>query len=221
MNRPVLLAAFLGALGCAAPGGETPPPGDTGTPVAEDAVVAPPPATDATPAGAASSTGYLTWEDLSVRMVGQGPTAGLRIDVTTLSPDAVRLASDDIRSYLGDQRARIAERVPGDDADRLTAFLVGYTGFEKEVGFDPTRLQIKSEGSTYYPRHVLPLSAKFDRRIVGLYETVYGIYLFPEGLDLVGTLEFQYGELSSGSAWREVVRRVQRAKTRRQGDVPS
>jgi hypothetical protein len=66
---------------------------------------------------------------------------------------------------------------------------------------------------------VLPLSAKFDRRIVGLYETVYGIYLFPAGLDLVGTLEFQYGELSSGSAWREVVRRVQRAKTRRQGDA--
>ena len=220
MKWPILLAAFLGALGCAAPGGETPPPGDTGTPAGEEAA-APPPATEAPPAGAASASGYLSWEDLSVRMVGQGPTAGLRIDVTTLSPDAVRLASDDIRSYLGDQRGRIAERVPGQDADRLTAFLVGYTGFEKEVGFDPTRLQIRSEGSSYYPRHVLPLSAKFDRRIVGLYETVYGIYLFPAGLDLLGTLEFQYDNLSSGGAWREVVRRVQRAKTQRQGDAPS
>jgi hypothetical protein len=152
-------------------------------------------------------------------MVGQsGPTAGLRIDVTTLNSDAVRLAADDIRSYLNDQRARIADRVPGDDAERLTAFLVGYTGFEKEIGFDPTRLQIRSEGSTYYPLHILPLSPKFDRRVVGLYETVYGVYLFPEGLDLIGTLEFQYGELSTGSAWRRVVERVQRAKTQRQSD---
>jgi hypothetical protein len=152
-------------------------------------------------------------------MVGQGPTAGLRIDVTTLNQDAIRLAADDIRTYLGDQRMRIADRVPGGELDRLTAFLVGYTGFEKEVGFDPTRLQIRSEGSTYYPRHILPISAKFDRRVVDLYETVYGVYLFPEGLDLVATLEFQYGELSTGGSWRRVVERVQRAKTQRQGEA--
>ena len=202
---------LLVTLACAAPPPATPP---TGEPPAEEPETA---QTDR-PSGIVSSTGYLSWEDLSVRMVGQGATAGLRIDVTTLNPDAVRLASDDIRSYLSDQRARIAERVPGDDAERLTAFLVGYTGFEKEVGFDPTRLQIRSEGSTYYPRNILPVSAKFDRRVVGLYETVYGIYLFPEGLDLIATLEFQYDELSSGGAWREVVRRVQRAKTQRQSD---
>lgn len=209
----VLVAAALAGLACAAPGGET-PPGDT--PAGEAA--APPRAEAEPPAGALSSTGYLRWEDLSVRLVGAGPTAGLRIDVTTLDPDAVRLAADDIRSYLGDQRARIAEHVRGDEADRLTAFLVGYTGFEKEVGFDPTRLQMRSEGSTYYPRTIIPVSPKFDRRVLDLYETVYGIYLFPEGIDLDATLEFQYGELSSGGAWRDVVRRVQRARTRRQGD---
>ena len=209
--RFTLVLPLLVALACAAPPPATPPAGE---PPAEEPETA---QTDR-PSGIVSSTGYLSWEDLSVRMVGQGATAGLRIDVTTLNPDAVRLASDDIRSYLSDQRARIAERVPGDDAERLTAFLVGYTGFEKEVGFDPTRLQIRSEGSTYYPRNILPVSAKFDRRVVGLYETVYGIYLFPEGLDLIATLEFQYDELSSGGAWREVVRRVQRAKTQRQSD---
>jgi hypothetical protein len=62
------------------------------------------------------------------------------------------------------------------------------------------------------------MSAKFDRRIVGLYETVYGIYLFPAGLDLIATLEFQYDNLSSGGAWRRVVEKVQRAKTQRQSD---
>ena len=203
---------LLVALACAAPPPATPPAGEP------PSSATPETAQTDRPAGIVSSTGYLSWEDLSVRMVGQAATAGLRIDVTTLNPDAVRLASDDIRSYLSDQRARIAERVPGDDAERLTAFLVGYTGFEKEVSFDPTRLQIRSEGSTYYPRNILPVSAKFDRRVVDLYETVYGIYLFPEGLDLIATLEFQYDELSSGGAWREVVRRVQRAKTQRQSD---
>ncbi len=211
MTRAAQALPLLVALACAAPPPVTPPAGEPPAEVSETAQ------TDR-PTGIVSSTGYLSWEDLSVRMVGQGPTAGLRIDVTTLNPDAVRLASDDIRSYLSDQRARIAERVQGADAERLTAFLVGYTGFEKEVSFDPTRLQIRSEGSTYYPRNILPVSGKFDRRIVDLYETVYGIYLFPEGLDLIATLEFQYGELSSGGAWREVVRRVQRAKTRRQSE---
>jgi hypothetical protein len=213
MTRKSLLVAAFVALACAAPEVEAP---GTGGPEVE-APGAEAPRTDAPPAG--SSTGYLTWEDLSVRMVGQGRTAGLRIDVTTLNQDAIRLAADDIRTYLGDQRLRIADRVPGSELDRLTAFLVGYTGFEKEVGFDPTRLQIRSEGSTYYPRHILPISAKFDRRVVDLYETVYGVYLFPEGLDLVATLEFQYGELSSGSSWRRVVERVQRAKTQRQGEA--
>lgn len=212
--RAAYLALALAALACAAPQPEAPPPGEIPVDAAGDV---PPPA-GAPPAGVESSTGYLRWEDLSVRLVGQGPTAGLRIDVTTLAPDAIRLAADDIRTYLGDQRSRIAQHVPGAEAERLTAFLVGYTGFEKEVRFDPTRLQIRIEGSTYYPQTIIPISPKFDRRVLDLYETVYGIYLFPAGIDLDATLEFQYAELSSGGAWRDVVRRVQRARTRRQGD---
>lgn len=209
--RLALVALPFLALACAAPPPDSPPAGDL--PPGE---TAPPPARDS---GALGSTGYLRWEDLSVRLVAQsGPDAGLRIDITTLHPDAIRLAADDIRSYLNDQRARIGDRVPGPDAERLTAFLVGYTGFEKEVGFDPTRLQIRSEGSTYYPRHVLPLSTRFDRRVVDLYETVYGIYLFPPDLDLIATLEFEYGALSSGGSWRRVVEQVQRAKMQRQSD---
>ena len=214
MTRHSLFVIGILIVSCAAPQTEAPPVGET--PTVEQGVASPAPYVS----GGRSSTGYLSWEDLSVRMVGEGgPNAGLRIDVTSLSEDAIRLAADDIRSYLNDNRARIADRVPGAELDRLTPFLVGYTGFEKEVAFDPTRLQIRSEGATYYPRHILPVSAKFDRRVVDLYETVYGIYLFPGRLDLVSTLEFQYGDLSSGGSWRRVVEQVQRAKTRRQGDT--
>ncbi|MFN2383063.1 MAG: hypothetical protein ABR559_02240 [Gemmatimonadota bacterium] len=168
--------------------------------------------------GAAGSTGFLSWEDLGVRLIGRGSDAGLRIDVSSLGSDAVALAADDVRAYFTDVRKRIPEAVPGDAATELTPFLVGYSAFEKEISFDPTRLQIRSEGSTYYPQYVIPVSPRFERRVVDLYETVYAIYLFDAGLDLDATLEFQYAELTSGGAWRGVVERIQRAKAQRRSD---
>lgn len=161
----------------------------------------------------AGSTGYLSWEQLGVRMVGEGPTAGLRIDVTTLDDEAIALASDDVRSYFRDVKGRVGDAVVSGRDREMHAFLVGFTGFEKQVGFDPTLLQLRSEGSTYYPRTIVPVSPKFDRRVVDLYETVYGIYLFDPEIDLNALLEFQYDNLSSGSRWRSVVEAIQRAKT--------
>lgn len=160
------------------------------------------------------STGYLTWEQLGVRMVGEGPTAGLRIDITTLDDDAIALASDDVRTYFRDVKGRIDDALVAGNPREMNAFLVGFTGFEKQVTFDPTLLQLRSEGSTYYPRTIVPVSPKFERRLVDLYETVYGIYLFESEVDLNATLEFQYENLSSGSRWRSVVEAIQRAKTR-------
>lgn len=160
----------------------------------------------------AGSTGYLSWEQLGVRMVGEGPTAGLRIDVTTLDDEAIALASDDVRSYFRDVKGRIGEALAGGQAREAHAFLVGFTGFQKQVQFDPTLLQLRSEGSTYYPRTIIPVSPKFDRRLVDLYETVYGIYLFDSEFDLNAILEFQYENLSTGARWRSVVEAIQRAK---------
>jgi hypothetical protein len=150
-------------------------------------------------------------------MVGSGRLAGLQIDVTTLAESAIELAADDVRTYYRDLKKRIPEAVPAPEASRLQPFLVGYTGFEKEISFDPTRLEIRSEGSTDYPRYIIPVSPGFDRRVVDLYQTVYAIYLFPAEVDLTATLEFRYGEMTSGSAWRAVVDRIQRAKTRLEG----
>lgn len=199
--RSVLLAVLLGAA-CVAPRQESPPP--------EGSEVAGPP-----PLDAARTAGTLSWEELSVRMVGRETSAGLRIDVTTLSDDALVVAAPDIRDYLGDLKARIPEgSFGGTPAHELTPFLVGYTGFEKQVGFDPTLLLIDSEGSTYYPRTIVPVSRGFDRRVVDLYETVYALYLFDPGLDLAGTLEFRYGDLSSGDTWRGIVQGIQRAQAR-------
>lgn len=207
------LAALL-ALACATPSGESPPAPDTGA-GADTAAVSPPAPDRSEPP---RRPGTLSWEDLTVRMVGEsGPNAGLRIDVTTLHPEALRLAGDDVRAYFEDLEKRTAEAIAGEER-RATPFLVGFTGFEKEVSFDPTRLRLRSEGSTHYPRTIVPASPAFDRRLVGLYETVYAVYLFEPDIDLLATLEFRYDDLSTGSRWRRVVEEIERAKTRDLGE---
>ena len=204
----LLLCALLAA--CAAPREEAPPAGETAAP-------APTTAAGAAPADTSRVRGTLQSSDLGIRMVGSGRLAGLQIDVTTLAESAIELAADDVRTYYRDLKKRIPEAVPAPEASRLQPFLVGYTGFEKEISFDPTRLEIRSEGSTHYPRFIIPVSPGFDRTVVDLYQTVYAIYLFPAEVDLTATLEFRYGEMTSGSAWRAVVDRIQRAKTRLEG----
>jgi len=166
------------------------------------------------------SSSTLSWEELSVRLVGLQSSQGLQIDVTTLNNEAIVLAAEDIYAYLADLKQRIlaAHNLSADDIEEMTPLLVAFTGFEKEITFDPSRLIIFSEGSTFYPLHVLPVSPNFDRRLVGLYETVYGIYLFEPGIDFFANLEFRYADLSSGAAWLSLVRRVQRAKARRESE---
>lgn len=211
-SRIGLLA--LGVFACAAEGQQGPPP-ETEPRIAADTTA---PAVAAPVNRISSATGFLTWEDLSVRMTGRDRQQGLRLDITSLNEGAVALAADDVRAMFDDVMQKALSVVTEGEIDDSTVFLVGYTGFEKEVEYDPTRLEIRSEGSTYYPRRVIPISPNFDRRILDLYETVYGVYLFESGIDLVATLEFQYGNLNSGGQWRSVVEKIQRARTQARSD---
>lgn len=214
----IRLAAALacGALACAAPAREAPPPGDVGT--AADSLAPPPPAASTLGTRAA---GTLSWEELSVRMVGRETSAGLQIDVTTLDPAALEVAAPDIRAYLEDllRRARVDSGLSEREIRERKAFLVGFTGFEKEVRYDPTLLHIRSEGSTFYPLRIVPVSERFERRVVDLYQTVYAVYLFEPSMDLNATLDFRYEELSSGGAWRSLINRIQRARARQEKEL--
>ena len=206
MRRWAIAIVALSA--CAAPREECPPPGAEAAPSVATAPDAP---------DTSGVRGTLQWSDLGIRMVGGGRTAGLQIDITTIADEAVALAADDVREYFRDIRKKIPVAVPAREIDQVRPFLVGYTGTEKEISFDPTGLEIRSEGSTYYPRYIVPVSPRFDRRVVELYRTVYAVYLFDEEVDPKATLEFRYDDLSSGTAWRQVVERIQRAKTRLEG----
>ena len=129
------------------------------------------------------AAGTLSWEELSVRMVGRETSAGLQIDVTILDPPALTVAAPDIRAYLEDlqRRARVESGLSEREFSERKTFLVGFTGFEKEVHYDPTLLHIRSEGSTFHPLRIIPVSERFERRVVDLYQTVYAIYLPREG----------------------------------------
>lgn len=207
MKREASLAILgvLGLIACAEAQQQTPPADDAAR-IEESA-----------PQGLRAKN-TLSWEELSVRLVGRETSAGLQIDVTTLDADAIELAAPDIQAHLADLKKRIPEQAgfTPEEVDEMTALLVAFTGFEKEISFDPTRLIMLSEGSTFYPLHVLPVSQTFERRLVGLYETVYGLYLFEPGIDFFANLEFRYAELSSNAQWLGLVEEVQRAKARRE-----
>ena len=216
MSTRLWIGLALGALGCAAPARETAPPGDGAT--AADTLPAPPPSA---PTFGTRAAGTLSWEELSIRMVGRETSAGLRIDVTTLEPIALEVAAPDIRAYLEDllRRARVDSGLSEREIGERKAFLVGFTGFEKEVHYDPTLLHIRSEASTYYPLRIVPVSERFERRVVGLNQTVYAVYLFEQSVDLNATLDFRYEELTSGGAWRALINRVQRARARHEKEL--
>ena len=212
----LVLIAVLGLASCATAQQEV-SPADDAQPPADAAAVddGGPPSVSGT-----RSANTLSWEELGVRLVGRETTQGLQIDVTTLDGEAIVLAAEDIYAHLADLKQRIpaAHDLSHEDIEEMTPLLVAFTGFEKEITFDPSRLIIFSEGSTFYPLHVLPVSPNFDRRLVGLYETVYGMYLFEPGIDFFANLEFQYAELTSGAQWLSLVKRVQRAKARREAE---
>jgi hypothetical protein len=217
----LVLIAVLGLASCATAQQEVPPTNDAQPPAdaaaVNDGKAA---ADDPSSVSGTRSASTLSWEELGVRLVGRETTQGLQIDVTTLDGEAIVLAAEDIYAHLADLKQRIpaAHDLSPGDIDEMTPLLVAFTGFEKEITFDPSRLIIFSEGSTFYPLHVLPVSPNFDRRLVGLYETVYGIYLFEPGIDFFANLEFQYADLTSGAAWLSLVKRVQRAKARREAE---
>ena len=219
MTRQMCLTviAVLGLAPCATAQQEVPPSGDAQPPADAAAV------DDSGPPSVSGTriASTLSWEELSVRLVGRQTSQGLQIDVTTLDGEAIVLAAEDIHAHLADLKQRIpaTHGLSANDIEEMTPLLVAFTGFEKEISFDPSRLIIFSEGSTFYPLHVLPVSPNFDRRLVGLYETVYGIYLFEPGIDFFANLEFRYADLSSGARWVSLVRRVQRAKARREAET--
>lgn len=207
-------ALGLAILGCAA---NPPPPADAGAPGAPAAPAGggaeggPDGGTGTT--GRAAAPGFLTREDVTVRMAG----AGLIVDVLPMNPEVLSLATDDLRRYLEEALKKVPDTVPPDLQRQGTFFLVGFSSTEKEVEFEPSLVHLDSEGRRYYPRYIVPVSTGFDDKVLELFKPVWAVYIYDSGIDLVSTLEFGYqDEISTRGAWRLVVQKVEEARGRAQ-----
>jgi hypothetical protein len=158
------------------------------------------------------STGFLDRDDVTVRMAGEG----LIVDILPMNPELISLATDDLRRFLEEAYRKIPDTVPPDLKQNGTTFLVGFTSTEKEISFEPSRVALNSEGRQYYPRAIVPISQGFESKVLQILSApVWGVYIYDPGIDLVSTLEFSYGDLSSaGAAWRRVVQAVELARSR-------
>ena len=228
MNIPtVLLTAVLVSFACAGgppPGADADPGGD-GAPAAagadgEGAADEGPgagaggqagPGTPDVPPPGARSAGFLDQDDVTLRMAGQA----LIVDVLPMNAEVLELATDDLRTYLQEALRKVPDTVPPDLQRNGTFFLVGFSSTEKEVLFEPTQLQLNSEGRRYWPRYIVPVTAGFSNRVLELFRPVFGVYVYDPGIDLLSTLEFSYGDtISSGARWRAVVQNVEEARSR-------
>jgi hypothetical protein len=196
-----VLSAFS-ALSCAG----APPPG-----AAAGATEPPAAGAERATADTTSGRGFLDREDVTVRMAGDG----LIIDVIPMNPEVLGLATDDLRVYLQEALKKVPETVPPDIQRRGVYFLVGFSATEKEISFEPSRVELNSEGRRYYPLYIVPISAGFERKVLEIFSApVWAVYIYEPGIDLVSTLEFAYGDASTGGDWRRVVQNIEEARGR-------
>lgn len=199
--------AAVGALAWAACAEATPPSTEAGSPPGDEA---PPPA--AAPAPRSPGIGFLDQGDVTVRMAGQG----LIVDILPMNAEVLELATDDLRTYLEDALKKVPDTVAPELRREGTPFLIGFSATEKEIPFEPSQVYVESEGRRFFPRTIVPVSARFGDRTLQIFQApVWAVYVYDPGIDLVSTLEFGYrDELSTRGAWRSVVQNVEEARAR-------
>jgi hypothetical protein len=142
----------------------------------------------------------------------------VQIKVTPLDESVIRLAAPDTYQRLhGLVRSR-AERI------RQTAeneglrgdpkvFLVSFFTRDYQVQFEPTSLQLQSQGIIFFPRGILPLTPDWGRQQLKQEETQSALYLFDPAIDLEVPFEVQYLEVRS-FAWGAIIGRLQAERGR-------
>jgi hypothetical protein len=197
----------LALLACA----QNPSPA-TGAPAREESAVGVVPTAPAEGASRSDTTGFLDRDDITVRMAGDG----LIVDILPMNAEVVGLATDDLRTFFEDALKKVPDSVPPDLQQNGAYFLVGFSATQKEISFEPSRVALNSEGRQYYPAAIVPIGRGFESKVLQiLAPPVWAVYIYEPGIDLVSTLEFTYAdELSTGTAWRNVVQAVELARSR-------
>lgn len=158
--------------------------------------------------------GTLRQDDFTVALA----KGALQIKVTPLSEGVIRLAAPDTYQRLHGMVASRAERI------RQTAemngirgqpevFLVSFFTRDKQVTFEPTALQLLSQGILFFPQGILPLTPEWGRQQILQEQTQSALYLFDPAIDLNVAFELEY-QGSRSLAWASIIRVLQAERGR-------
>jgi hypothetical protein len=194
------LAAALISVACSA----GPSPDEQPSPdVSSDSEELPPP-----------GFGTLRQDDFTV-----GLAAGqVQIKITPLDEGVIRLAAPDTYQRLHGMVASRSDRIrqmaetAGMRGDPMV-FLVSFFTRDRQAQFEPTNLQLLSEGILYFPQGILPLTPEWGRQQLLQEKTQSALYLFDPAIDLDVVFEAEYGGQRS-FAWASIIRILQAERGR-------
>jgi hypothetical protein len=142
----------------------------------------------------------------------------LRIKVTPLDERVIRLAAPDTYQRLHGMVGARIERIRsmgqsaglrGDPA----VFLVSFFTQDQQAPYEPTSLQVLSQGILYRSVGILPLTPEWGRQQVRQEETQSALYLFEPAIDLNVGFEVEYRGRRS-LAWAGIIRTLQTERAR-------
>ncbi len=144
----------------------------------------------------------------------------VQIKLTPLDESVIRLAAPDTYQRLHrlvdsrTDRIREASRNAGLRHDPLV-FLVSFFTYAQQAEFNPTDLQLLSQGILYRPVGILPLTPEWGRQQLKQEKSESALYLFDPHIDLQVAFQVEYGRGGDRAlGWGSIIRVLEAERAR-------
>lgn len=182
---------------------------------------APPPEDGPAPAGTYDSQtlpppgyGTLRQDDFTIQLTA-GP---VHIKMTPLDEGVIRLAAPDTYQRLHrmvssrSQQIREMAEAAGIRGEPKV-FLVSFFTREQQATFEPTNVELLSQGILFFPQGILPLTPGWGRQLLRQEETQSALYIYDPAIDLNIPFDVEYRGVRS-FAWSGIIRTLQAERGR-------
>lgn len=145
-------------------------------------------------------------------------TGSVQIKITPLDESVIRLAAPDTYQRLHGMVAARSERIQqlaetAGIRGEPKVFLVSFFTRDRQATFEPTSLQLLSQGILFFPQGILPLTPDWGRQQLRQEKTESALYLFAPEIDLNVAIEVEYRGARS-LAWTSIIRVLQAERGR-------
>jgi hypothetical protein len=155
-----------------------------------------------------NESAVLETDDISIVLEGDG----LWIRITPVDESILNYCTEDTkRTYTTILKSH--PEIPADTKQKM--FLVMFQGRkEPETYFEPTELEILTQGNRLRPQKIVPHSSTFNKRVLKFYGTPeMAIYIFSQEIDLLFPITFKYRSLEN-KEWEQRIITIKKAKAR-------